>query len=481
MQKAHFLTFFLISFFAIMLLDGCAVNPVTGKKQVVFMTEAQEIAMGREYDPQITAFFGLYEDEKLQAFIEEKGKEMAAISHRPNLPYSFKIVDSPVINAFAVPGGFVYFTRGIMAHFSSEAEFAGVLGHEIGHITARHSVIQQRNQILGQVGLIAGVIIKPELVQFVEPLSSGLGLIFLKFGRDAERQSDELGVEYATRIGYDAMPMADFFDVLERKSGGSEGQVPTFLSTHPSPAERSVTVKSLATKWKEKLGKENYLINRNEYLRRIEGIVYGENPRQGFVESGVFYHPDMAFQYNVPNNWRVENSPSQVQMSPQDGKAVMIFRLAQGTDVAASSAQMLEQYNLELIEGSNTTLNGLSARLSRAVQKQEGGELSVLMMHILYKNQIYAFIGAADSKDFSAYANTIRNSMESFKALTDAEKLNRQAERVALHQVQQDGLSLSEVLAAQGVPPGRLEELALLNGMLLTDKIDRGTLIKLVK
>ena len=137
--------YILISFLAasVFAFNNCARNPVTGKRQVVLMSEEQEIAMGKEADPQIVAQFGLYQDQALQAFITEKGKAMAAISHRPNLNYEFKIVDSEVLNAFAVPGGYVYFTRGIMAHFNNEAEFAGVLGHEIGHIAARHSVEQQ--------------------------------------------------------------------------------------------------------------------------------------------------------------------------------------------------------------------------------------------------------------------------------------------------------------------------------------------------
>ena len=212
-----------------MFLWACAVNPVTGRKQFVLMSEGQEIAMGKEADPQVVAFFGLYDDPALQKFITEKGLAMAAISHRPKLAYEFKIVDSPVINAFAVPGGFVYFTRGIMAHFNNEAEFAGVLGHEIGHITARHTVIQQRNAMLGQLGLIAGIILVPELTQFVEPLSAGMQLAMMSFGRDAERQSDKLGVEYSSRIGYDASEMAGFFTTLERQqavSGGAE--VPDF-------------------------------------------------------------------------------------------------------------------------------------------------------------------------------------------------------------------------------------------------------------
>ncbi|MFW5760131.1 MAG: M48 family metalloprotease, partial [Cyclobacteriaceae bacterium] len=133
----------------ILMLSSCAINPVTGKRQLMLISEKQEIRMGREYDPQITASFGLYENEPLLNLIQEKGQEMADISHRPDLEYHFRILDSPVINAFAVPGGYVYFTRGILAQFSNEAEMIGVLGHEMGHITARHSVSRQSQQQLG--------------------------------------------------------------------------------------------------------------------------------------------------------------------------------------------------------------------------------------------------------------------------------------------------------------------------------------------
>jgi predicted Zn-dependent protease len=470
-----------LSIALIWLVSGCAVNPVTGKKQVVLMSEEQEIAMGKEYHPQVLAYFGAYQDEALQAFITEKGMEMAKVSHRPNLEYTFSIVDSPVINAFAVPGGYVYFTRGIMAHFSSEAEFAGVLGHEIGHITARHSVIQQRNQLLGQLGLIAGIILKPELAQFADPLAQGMGLLFLKFGRDAERQWDELGVEYATRIGYDAAPMSNFFDVLERKNEQSGSEVPTFLSTHPSPTERAATIRRLSEDWKKKMGDKEYAINRNSYLRKIEGLVYGEDPRQGFEENGFFYHPEMAFQFAVPSGWKLENSPSQVQMSPEEGNAVIIFRFAEGASLEAAASETLKQYNLESLEASNTTVNGKAARFTRAIQKQENGaELSVLMMHIQHKEQMFVFLGASDSNDYSTQVSRFRTSMESFANLTDSNKLNRQPERIRIVEANRSG-TLSELLMARGVPQERLNELSLLNGMQLSDKVESGTLLKILR
>lgn len=174
------------------------------------MSEGQELALGKESDPSIIAQYGVYENAQLQAFITEKGKQMAAISHRPNLNYEFKILDSPVVNAFAVPGGYVYFTRGIMGHFNNEAEFAGVLGHEIGHIAAKHSAQQYSKQMLTQVLFIGGMIVSEDFRKFADVAEQGIGLLFLKFSRDNETESDKLGVEYSTKIGYDAHEMAGF-------------------------------------------------------------------------------------------------------------------------------------------------------------------------------------------------------------------------------------------------------------------------------
>ncbi len=291
-----------IGFILILLLaDSCAKNPVTGKRDLMLLSESQEVAMGKQSDPDIVKFFGLYDDKDLQKFINDKGQQMAAISHRKNLKYEFKIVDSPVVNAFAVPGGYVYFTRGIMAHFNNEAEFAGVLGHEIGHITARHSAKQYSNAMAAQIGLMAGTILAPEFAQYADLAQTGVGLLFLKFGRDAESQSDKLGVEYSTKISYDAQEMAGFFQTLDRLQGQSGGEeVPDFLSTHPNPADREEKVAKLAEDWKRKVKSSSLKVNRNSYLKMIDGIVYGEDPKQGFIEQNVFYHPVLKFQFDIP-------------------------------------------------------------------------------------------------------------------------------------------------------------------------------------
>lgn len=468
------------------LLDGCARNPVTGKNELMLLSKQQEVAMGQQSDPEIVAFFGLYEDERLQAFINEKGKQMAAVSHRKELPYEFKIVDSPVVNAFAVPGGFVYFTRGIMAHFNNEAEFAGVLGHEIGHITARHSAKQYSNAMLGQVGLAAGAILSPEFAQMADVAQTGLQLLFLKFGRDAESQSDKLGVEYSTKIGYDAAEMAGFFTTLDRLSSQSGEELPTFLSTHPDPADREAKVAKLAADWKRKSKAEALRVNRDNYLKMIDGLVYGDDPKQGFVESNVFYHPVLKFQFAVPSGWAVQNTPQQVQMIPQDGKAVMILTLAQGNSLQNAAQTSVQNYGINVADSRQTTINGLPAIIlvgdqqSEQQQQSSAASVRVLMSFIQYEGNIYNIIGASSQQDFNNYMQTFQSSIGTFRELSDPDKLNKQPERVRIKSVPQNG-TLGDAFSRLQVKRDRIEEMAILNGMLLTDPVEKGMLIKVVE
>ena len=466
-------------------LTQCARNPVTGKKQVVFMSEAQEVAMGQEADPQIIAQYGMYENKALQDFITEKGKAMAAVSHRPQLDYKFRILDSEILNAFAVPGGYVYFTRGIMAHFNDEAQFAGVLGHEIGHITARHSVVQQRNAMLGQLGIIAGLVIAPEFAQFAETASQGLGLLFLKFGRDDERQGDQLGVEYSTKIGYDAHQMANFFTTLERqgtKAGAAE--LPEFLSTHPNPGDRHNTVEKLATEWQNKLNLKTPSTNRNAYLKRIEGLVYGEDPRQGFLENSVFYHPELKFQFPVPQGWNYQNTPQRVQMAPADGKALMYLTLARGNSLEEAARAMAQANGLQIVQLQQTTVNGLEAVVMMAdavpqQQQQQQQPLRTLSYFIKQGSNMYQILGVSTSQNFPAYQNAFLNTMRGFRELTDAAKINRQPERIRIKTLASSS-TLEQALKTYNMPSSRYEELAILNGMQLKDQLEKGTMIKVI-
>ncbi|MCP9236844.1 M48 family metalloprotease [Lewinella sp. JB7] len=465
------------------ILPSCATNPVTGKKQISFISEEQEIAMGQQYDPQVVAEFGLYDDAQLQAFLTEKGNAMAAISERPNLPWTFRLVDSEVVNAFAVPGGFVYFTRGIMAHFNNEAQFAGVLGHEIGHVTARHTVAQQSKQQLAQIGLIGGMILSPELASQGQTLMQGMQLLFLKFGRDAESQSDQLGVKYSTAIGYDANEMAGFFNTLDKLSGGSENRAPSFLSTHPDPLNREAEVLKLTKQAQAANPRTDYEVDRDGYLRRIDGILYGEDPNQGYVESGAFYHPALRFYFRIPTNWQLINSPTMVQMVSPDQNALMQMRLAEGTDPAAAAQQFVTQNKVQVTNSSDQSINGLPATTivgDIVQQDQQSGQtqtLRTITSFIAYGGNTYMMAGLSTAQNFNKFARDMEGSIRSFAQLTDQSKLNRKPERIKIVTVPR-ATSLQQALLDAGIPQARLNEFAVLNGMELNTQLPAGYLIK---
>jgi predicted Zn-dependent protease len=474
----------LLSFF----WEGCATNPVTGKKQLMLMSAGQEQSIGDQNDPAIVAQFGLYNNEEMQRFLDREGQRMARVSHSPNLKFEFKLLDSPVVNAFALPGGYVYFTRGIMAHFNNEAQFAGVLGHEIGHVTARHSARQYSRTMLAQIGLIAGMVLSPEFAQFGNEASQAMQFMLLKYGRDAESESDKLGVEYSSKIGYDAHEMAGFFATLDRLSGGPEGRLPTFMSTHPDPADRNIKVGQMADQWQRKTNTRDYKVGRNSYLQMIDGLMYGEDPRQGFVENGNFYHPELKFKYDIPSGWQTANSPQQVQMAPEDGKAVMMLQLGRGASLEAAAQAVAEQYQLRTTSSQGRTVNGLSALEVYADLVQEGQDangqpaqqiLKTLSYYIQYGSNIYHFLGLSTEQDFASYRGRMLNTMTSFGELNEADKLNRQAERIKVETLNKD-MTLREAFSTYRQPNDRMEELAILNGMELTLRLPKGTMIKTV-
>ncbi|MEP6646506.1 MAG: M48 family metalloprotease [Saprospiraceae bacterium] len=475
----------IISVICMLFLAACAVNPVSGKKQFVLMSEQQEIALGAQSDPQVVAQYGLYDNQSLQNFINTEGQNMVKISHRPNLKFTYRIVDSPVVNAFAVPGGYVYFTRGIMAYFNNEAQFAGVLGHETGHITARHGVEQYTKSTLANVLLIGGMAVSPKFAAFANEAQTALSLLFLKYSRDDEAQADQLGAEYSTKVGYDAHQMADFFKTLKSLSEGSGGELPTFLSTHPDPIDRFNKVDKAATDWQAQTGLSSYKVNRDSYLRMIDGIIFGEDPRQGFVEADIFYHPELKFQFPVPNSWQLQNSPTQVQMAPTSGKALLIFTVAEGTSLQAAAQTDATNLQLKVTGTQQINVNGLSALEVRATQDTQdpntgaASSITVKSVYILLKQAVYVFHGVAAPGDFSGFESQFDKTMRGFKELTDQTKINVKPDRIKVVTVSKSE-TLAQALQEHGVPTARIKEFAIVNGMDQNDKLTAGTLIKVV-
>lgn len=467
------------SIIAVIVAGGCTTDYVTGKRTFSLVSESQEIAMGKEADPMIVAQYGLYDDESLAALVNNIGRQTGRVSQRPQLDYTFRVLDSPVINAFALPGGYVYITRGILAHFNSEDELAGVVGHEVGHVVARHGAEQMSRQQLAGLGIGLGSVFSETFAKYADIASGGVGLLFLSFSRDQESESDRLGVEYSTELGYNAHRMADFFNTLKRKGGQAGSTLPGFLSTHPDPGDREVKVDALANEWQGQVAYKPLNTDPNVYLDRIEGLVYGDDPRQGFVEKNVFYHPQLKFQFNVPAGWNLMNTPTMVQLSSDSKDAGIQLTLGKTNDPVAEANNFVANNKATELGRESKMVHGYPAvRLETSLQS-EGGELRVLSYFIVKDGSVYDIHGFTVATAYGKYVSTFDGVMGSFMTVTDTAVLNKKPMRVRIKKTSKAG-DLRSVLTSFGSDPSMLEDLAILNGRELDERIAAGTRIKTV-
>ena len=302
-----------------LMASSCATNPVSGKQDFVTVSEAEEIEQGKAYHQTILTQYGVYDDPDLQKYVSQIGQELAANSHRSQLKFTFTLLDTPEINAFALPGGYVYITRGIMAYLGSEAELAGVLGHEIGHVTARHSVRQQSGKLASTLlnVLIAATTGSDSLGSLSQQLSTG---ILRGYGREHELEADRLGAEYLHKTGYDPESMIEVIGVLkeqeiyERALAKKQKRSPNIyhgvFSTHPENDQRLQTVVRAASSLSDKVYRAS---NQSGYYNHIDGMAWGQSIKQGVVVDNRFSHPDLAFALQLPEAWRVRNNPDYLE------------------------------------------------------------------------------------------------------------------------------------------------------------------------
>ncbi len=413
--------------------SGCARNPVTGRLQPALITEAQEIELGRQSAVEVQRTIGLVDDPQLQAYMQSIGERMARASERPDLPWTFGVVDDPTPNAFALPGGFIYFTRGMMNLMDSEAELASVLGHEIGHVTARHQVAMITRGQLAQIGLGVGAILFPQLEQFAGLAGAGVQLLFLRYGRDAEREADDLGFRYALDQGYDVRQMADVFATLQRLGEAQErSALPAWLSTHPAPAERIQAVEERLAAVEQP---EALRVGRAEYLERINGLVYGVNPRNGFFRDGLFLHPDLRFRLAFPAPWQRQNLANVVMaVSPQQDAAMQLTLSGEASAVAAAQ-RFLQQQGVQAGPATRETINGLPAVVAAFQAQTQQGVLRGLAVFIEYENRIYQILGYSPAAVYSQHERTFRQALGSFAPLTDPAVLALQPDRISIVRV----------------------------------------------
>lgn len=462
-------------------LEGCVTNPATGENEFSLLSRAEEIALGQEADAQIVAEFGVYDDPQLQAWVDGMGQKIAAVSDDPDLVYTFRILDSEVINAFALPGGFVYVTRGLLAYLENDAQLAMVLGHEIGHITARHSAKQYTNQVLAGLGLGLGSVLFEDIRPFLGTIETGMQLLFLSYSRDNETQSDTLGVKYATLAGYEAAEGAEFFVTLQRLQEQQGTTIPTWASTHPNPANREQNIIQRAAEWKAArpditLGG----INPEVYIPRLENLTFGQNPRHGFVQNNTFYHPDLTFQFPVPSGWSVANYATQVQMVSQDERAIALMTTSNTSSPSAAAAEFRGGQGITALEQANDNINGFPAVRLRSNIQTNDGILGVLSYFIQKDGVIYVFHGYTAQAQLGVYLSTFEGIFRNFAQLTNSSILAVQPYRLDAFTAPRTDVFSSLVGANPNVGLD-IEGMAILNQRQVNEQVTQGAHLKEIK
>ncbi len=400
-------------------LVACAQNPVSGEHDFVMLSEDNEIAIGRTNHPKIIEQYGRYDDEALQAYVQSVGERLASVSHRSTLLYRFTVLDSPVINAFALPGGYIYITRGLMAYLNSEAELAAVLGHEIGHVTARHGVRQQSAAQAANIGYTLGSILFPALRTgpSQEVFNILGGALLSGYGREHELESDGLGAEYIARAGYDPAAMMDVIRVLKNQSTFAQQQAEKqgkevqsyhgLFASHPDNDTRLQQVVASADQYKQSQG----MVGRDIYLNHIDGMIFGDSEQQGIRSGRHFYHLAMDFALSFPQGWQINNNPDSLQAISDGGAAFIEVRASDLNRKIMPKEFIRQRMNIDLLSGEAITANGLNGYSGLFKTNGKLARVSVLYL----RDKAFIFLASVDKpatfEQFDAYFVTTAKSL----------------------------------------------------------------------
>jgi predicted Zn-dependent protease len=495
--KAFYKNLFL-ALFAGLLVSACSIqqSAITGDKRAYGYSWEQEKQIGAEADQQIQQHFGVYDNDALQQYVDRIGQEMLAVSHmqREDTPatykdteFHFRLLDSPVVNAFALPGGYIYVTRGLLSHLDNEAQLAVVLGHEIGHVAARHASQRAFIQQMSQIALIGGAIAGQHFLGLPGGDLLGIGgmaaqIMFLSYSREDERESDRLGVEYASMQRYKSAEGAKFFVSLQRMSAQSGQSIPNWQSTHPDPAERATSIPELAEEWRAK-GFEQTIVNTDQYMGMLNNMIYGDNPREGFTRDGMYYHPDMKFQFSYPQGWQVINQRSLVAVVNKEQNAVSIMTLDnKSAGAEASVNEFLNQDGITTTARSSADSRGLRAFQAEATgQTEDGTRLKFYLYSVEYDGMIYRFINYTALDNYGTFGPRFKEITGGFSELTDSGILNVQPVRLQIVKTTRSGTFRSFLPSnlESLIITVSAEDLAIMNQVGLDDQIESGTWIKI--
>ena len=455
-------------------LAACATNPATGKRELSLVSEGDEVALGQQEAQKVAASMPALQNQAVQDMVKRIGMDMAKVSERPSLPWSFTVLDDPVVNAFALPGGPIFITRGILTHMNSEAELASVLGHEIGHVTARHSASQMSKQQIASLGLGVASIVSQTAAQYAGIAEQGIGLLMLKYGRDDERQADGLGFRYMLKTSWDPREAVKMFQMLAKTSGTEEeGRPPEWMSTHPDPGNRA---ERAAARMKEMaVDPDSMKRNREQFLRAVDGLPYGENPRDGFFRGSTFYHPDLALQITFPEGWKTANQPQVLAAQEPEGKALVQVQLAKGAPAEAIRSFFSNPGFANVREIQVPTPAGQSSSAAFDAETKQGviqGETTFLTL----KGRTYQVLSVGGQGNLQAVDAIHRQVIASFKEVTDSAILNIRAPQVKV--VQLPRAMTADEFYAQFPSVLPLDQVLLINGLERGAQLKQGDLLK---
>ena len=460
---------------------GCATNPATGKKEFSLISPAQEAQMGKEGYAAAVAEFGQYGDAALAAYVDSIGRRVAAASDQPDLGWKFTLLDDPVVNAFAMPGGYIYVTRGLVAHMQSEAQLAGVIGHEIGHVTARHSARQITQSQLAGLGLAVAGAVSPTFRRYSGAAEQAMGLLMLKYGRDDETQADELGIKYATAAGYDPREMPGTYRTLQRIAAQSGQSLPVWLSTHPDPGSRAERTAGLAARAAE--GKTNLVIRERGYLDHLRNLIYGENPRYGWFEGSRFYHPVLGIEMTFPSGWQTAHSHTALTAAAPNNSGIMQMTIAPNATGKSPGEYVVALTTEGRVAGSRGGTEQVGPWPAwvgtLSVPDGQGGYALLTATFVRVSNDALLQVLGKSATAGDASERAILASMRSITQLTDPRRGMVQPVRLRIQNAPAAG-TFESIYPQLGTGLIPAPQLAILNGKDPGETVQRGEWIKLV-
>lgn len=475
--------------FLLVLLSGCAANPATGKHDYVLMSESEELALGRKHSKEVLKQYRVYDDPALQQYVQSVGDKVARLSHRKNLFYRFTLLDSTQVNAFALPGGYIYITRGLLAYLNSEAELAAVLGHELGHVTARHSVRQ--HSMSTTTNLLGALIGAASGVQGVGQLTNLIGTGIVRgYGREHELEADGLGVEYLARAGYDPKAMESVITTLknqelfDKKIAREQGREPRVyhgvFSTHPANDTR---LQQVLRKRSVKFNPVNKSKGQDVgFIQRLAGLTFGDSEKDGITKGNTFYHSDINFKFSFPKGWLVSNQPSAIQIMAPKNEA-FIHVAMQDLNKRLTPQQFIKtRMGVDKIIAEQTMrVVGYTGYSVVTMGKTPYGQRKVRVTVLIEGVRAFVMLSSAkQDNQFTRYDRDFLSTAGSFSKLSQVDR--KKAKPLSLANIKSSSKTTYSALARRSpIADHPEDQIRLLNGAFPNGDIKVGDLVKIVR